>query len=66
MRDPLTKIFILALFCAMPMVMLAQFTASGVVTDASHNPLAGVSVKVKNTSRGTLTDQNGKFSLTIP
>lgn len=66
MRDPLTKIFILALFCAMPMVMLAQFTASGVVTDASHNPLAGVSVKVKNTSRGTLTDQNGKFGLTIP
>lgn len=42
-------------------------TVSGLVTgEADHQPLGGVSVVVKGTTNGTLTDANGKFSLSAP
>jgi TonB-linked SusC/RagA family outer membrane protein len=37
---------------------------TGRVTDADGNPLAGASVKVKGTSIGTTTNNNGEFQLT--
>lgn len=44
-----------------------QFTVSGTVTDASTGePMAGVTVLVKGTSTGKLTDASGKFTLTLP
>lgn len=40
---------------------------SGVVKDfASSQPLPGVSIVVKGTTRGTSTDASGRYSLTIP
>ncbi|MGN6181410.1 MAG: SusC/RagA family TonB-linked outer membrane protein [Mucilaginibacter sp.] len=39
---------------------------SGIVTDETNQPLPGVTVKVKGTSGGTVTDSRGRFSLTIP
>ena len=39
---------------------------SGIVKDQSGNPLPGVSVVIKGTNSGVLTDINGNFSLTIP
>jgi len=36
---------------------------SGVVTDASNNPVVGASVKVRGKSGGTQTDQEGKFTI---
>lgn len=36
---------------------------TGVVTDADNEPLIGVSIKVKGTQQGTVTDLNGKFSI---
>jgi len=44
----------------------AQFTVTGTVTDVSDQPLIGVSIVVKGTSRGTVTDFDGKFRLEIP
>jgi TonB-linked SusC/RagA family outer membrane protein len=41
-----------------------QKTVSGAVTDASGVSLPGVSVVVKGTTTGTITDADGKFSLT--
>jgi TonB-linked SusC/RagA family outer membrane protein len=42
-------------------------TVSGVVTDADDGePLIGVSVLVKGTSVGTVTDIDGKYSLQVP
>jgi TonB-linked SusC/RagA family outer membrane protein len=35
----------------------------GKVTDEKGEPLPGVSIRIKNTSRGTTTDSEGKFSL---
>ncbi len=44
----------------------AQFTATGTVTDVSEQPLIGVSIVVKGTTSGTVTDFDGNFSLQVP
>jgi len=38
---------------------------TGRVTDQAGAPLSGVSVNIKNTSRGTVTDEQGGFSLNV-
>jgi Ca-activated chloride channel homolog len=38
---------------------------TGKVTDSAGSPIAGVSVLVKNTNRGAVTDYNGEYSLTV-
>lgn len=45
----------------------AQSTVKGTVTDAQTNePLIGVSIAVKGTSSGTVTELDGSYSLQIP
>jgi TonB-linked SusC/RagA family outer membrane protein len=39
---------------------------SGVVKDATGSPIAGVSVLLKGTQQGTVTNPNGQFSITVP
>jgi len=39
---------------------------TGKVTDESGQPLPGVSVILKGTAQGTVSNENGNFSLTIP
>lgn len=41
-----------------------SITLSGTVKDVSGDPLIGVTVQVKNTINGTITDIDGNFSLT--
>ena len=42
-------------------------TASGTVTSADNGePVIGASVLIKGTSQGTITNVNGKFTLTVP
>ncbi|MBL7971481.1 MAG: SusC/RagA family TonB-linked outer membrane protein, partial [Prolixibacteraceae bacterium] len=41
-----------------------QKSISGKVTDSSGSPLPGVSVVVKGTTSGTITDANGNYSMT--
>ena len=41
-------------------------TVSGTVTDATGQRLAGVTVRVKGSSLGAVTDVNGKFRLEVP
>lgn len=45
--------------------LYASFTVTGVVTDVNNTSLPGVSVLIKGTSHGTVTDVNGAFSLTV-
>ena len=44
----------------------AQTTVTGVVKDDTGETLPGASVIIKGTSKGTITDLNGKFSLSVP
>lgn len=41
----------------------AQSLVKGTVTDGIGEPLPGVSVVVKGTTNGTITDVNGKYSI---
>jgi len=41
-------------------------TVTGTVTDANNLPLPGVTVLVKGTTIGTITDAEGKFTLSVP
>jgi len=41
-------------------------TVKGKVSNENGELLAGVSVKIKGTTRGTTTDENGVFSISIP
>lgn len=45
---------------------IIDVSISGTVTDEKNEPMPGVSVAVKNTTRGTTTDPNGKFILSLP
>lgn len=44
----------------------AQRVLTGTVTDPGKSPLPGVTVVVKGTTIGTVTNFEGKFSLTVP
>ncbi|HEY1164441.1 MAG TPA: SusC/RagA family TonB-linked outer membrane protein, partial [Chitinophaga sp.] len=42
-----------------------QRTVTGRITDEANQPLPGVTVSIKGTANGTVTDNEGKFSLNI-
>jgi TonB-linked SusC/RagA family outer membrane protein len=43
-----------------------QFTVTGVTSDESDELLAGVTVAVKGTSAGVMSDTDGKYSIAVP
>lgn len=45
---------------------LPVFSVSGKVTDTNGNPLVGVTVEVKGTTHGTVTDVRGHYELQTP
>lgn len=56
----------------MPVLMLLlafrpvnSFSVSGTITDETGSPVSGVSVIIKKTSSGTLTDANGAYKITV-
>ncbi len=58
---------IIFLTMLLPSLLFAQDrTISGSVTDASANPLPNVNVTIAQTTRGTVTDASGKFSIAVP
>src|SRR5690606_35370009 len=55
---------VMALCMAIPWSAAAQTgKVSGTVTDERNDPLPGVSVVIKGTTKGTATDADGRFSL---
>lgn len=57
---------LLLLFMFASLGTLAQTTVSGIVNDNLGEPLGYASVLVKGTSVGSLTDLEGKFTVTVP
>lgn len=49
-----------------PAKILADRPVTGRVVDAKNQTLPGVSVLVKGTNKGTTTDANGRFQLSVP
>ncbi|MTI39860.1 SusC/RagA family TonB-linked outer membrane protein [Fulvivirga lutimaris] len=53
--------FILTIFLSVP--VFSQSTISGKITDATGEPLVGVTVSIKGTSTGTISDIEGFYQL---
>lgn len=62
------RVLFVLIFLGTASVMAAQsnVTVSGTVTDASGEPLAGVTVLVKGSSIGSATDIDGQFAVKLP
>ncbi|MDB5000309.1 MAG: SusC/RagA family TonB-linked outer membrane protein, partial [Mucilaginibacter sp.] len=54
------------LLCCCLYVSAQNVTLNGIVTDSQNLPLPGVTVKVTGTSKATVTDYDGKFTLAAP
>ena len=55
----------IALLCLAPVLVFGQNKIGGIVTDENKQPLPGVSILLKGTPRGTITDVNGRFLFTV-
>lgn len=60
-----TLMFLILLFFPL-FIKAQQITVTGSVTDENGEPLAGVTVQLKGSASGTVTDIRGNFSLTAP
>ena len=67
MKKASLSIYFMILFAFFSLVSFGQKTISvvGTVTDEKGASLPGVSVLVKGISKGTITDMNGKFAITL-
>ena len=66
-----SRLLLAALMCTFAVAIALNAGAqsrnvSGRITDANGNGVPAASVTVKGTTRGTTTDVNGNFSLTVP
>ena len=60
-------VFVIAMLLSVSFTISAQIVIKGRVTDAkSGSDLIGVSVKVDGTAKGTITDTNGAYSISVP
>src|ERR1035437_2521700 len=66
-RNVRRKLKLLTIFCSLSVALIAQTrTITGVVTAIENGEtLIGVSIMIKGTSTGTVTDVNGKYSISI-
>ncbi|MBP5418508.1 MAG: TonB-dependent receptor [Bacteroidales bacterium] len=62
------KLLILIIVALLPLFAVAQSTVkvSGKVTDNFGNPIPGATVMVSGTTTGTITDQDGQYTLEAP
>src|SRR5690554_5207330 len=58
--------FFIFLFVSYPLLMAQGRAVRGVVVDSEGETLPGVSVVVKGTTQGTVTDIDGKFTVSVP
>jgi TonB-linked SusC/RagA family outer membrane protein len=64
---PLKRLLILLFAISLTVPILAQeLQISGNVTDNSGEPLPGANILIEGTTRGTVTDVNGKYSIEVP
>ncbi len=57
--------FLVLFFLSLTLLLHAQHEVSGTIIDESGTPLAGASVAEQGTSRGTIADIDGTYSITV-
>ena len=60
MKTHLTLLFLFTFF-----LLNAQLTVRGVILDENHQPIPFVNIIVEKSTLGTITDDNGNFSITL-
>jgi TonB-linked SusC/RagA family outer membrane protein len=67
MRNKLVKFFLICLLISISGNLAAQsIPISGTITDNNGEPLVGVSITIKGTSQGTISDLDGMYSISVP
>jgi hypothetical protein len=56
-------LFTLTLLCSIIVAISAQKTVTGTVLDDKKEPIVGADIVIKGTNMGTLTDENGQYSI---
>jgi TonB-linked outer membrane protein, SusC/RagA family len=59
-------IFVATCMCVCTVFAQGGIQVSGTVIDTEGEPLIGASVLTKGTTSGIITDENGKYSITVP
>ena len=66
MKNKKVLSWLIAVFCLIQQMILAQnISVQGTVTDENGETMIGVSVLVKGTTTGAITDLDGNFSLSV-
>nr|MBI1228849.1 SusC/RagA family TonB-linked outer membrane protein [Cytophagales bacterium] len=66
MKKILPSLFALFFVIIANSAFAQSITVSGTVFDENQAPLPGVSILIKNSSSGTVTDLDGKYQLSVP
>ena len=67
MKRKINFLMVLLFFGVCLVTAQQNLSVSGVVTDSSDgSPLVGVSVILKGSTNGTISDENGKYFLNVP
>jgi len=54
---------IIAMFLSTTVLLAQDRTVTGTITDENSDPVPGATIQIKGTSSGTISDANGKFTL---
>jgi hypothetical protein len=66
MKKRILQTLLLATFALLSLAAYAQNKVSGVVKGDDGGVMPGVSVQIKGTTIGTLTDINGRYTISVP
>lgn len=68
--QPYRVLFVLLLFCCSLQIQAQnaskEFNISGTVTDENNQPMSGVGILIKGTSKGTTSNAEGSFKIVVP
>ncbi len=59
------RLLVSLFFSSLTLVLGAQVSVSGIVTDQTGSPLIGVNILESGTSNGTISDIDGSYSITV-
>ena len=66
MENKILKVLLLGMFVLFTAYAQAQMQVSGTVKDNTGELLPGVSIQIKGTTQGVVTDIDGRYSLRVP